>query len=193
MHLHTLFLSSLTYWKPLGYAIVFFGMIFEGEAILFAAAFLTHQGFFSFTPTTLIVFTGTFLADMLWYWVGKKFKAPTYLLGKWVERLASPLDEHLQKRTKRTIFVSKFTYGLHHIMLMRSGALNIPLKEYLPDAFLATIPWIIIIGFLGFASSASLFFIRRYLRFVEVGLFIMLLIFIVLWNSVIAPLLKKRL
>ena len=43
---HTL-LYYLTIWKPLGYGIVFLGMIFEGDAVLFAAVFLARERFFN--------------------------------------------------------------------------------------------------------------------------------------------------
>ena len=45
--MHSPFLYYLTLYKPLSYLIVFLGMIFEGDIMLFATTFLAHEGVFN--------------------------------------------------------------------------------------------------------------------------------------------------
>lgn len=183
MHIHSLFLQYLIVTRPIGYALIFLGMVFEGDVMLFTAFFLTHQGFFDFGDMAFTVLAGVFLGDMTWYWLGN-----IQIIGKfpniysWVERLTKPFDQHTRERPFYTIFISKFTYGIHHLILMRFAMLNIPFKEFLRSDIPAVIGWILIVGSIGYFSSASLFLIQQYLRFAEISLLFGLLIFFAVWH-----------
>ncbi len=66
-----IFLSHyLGFWLPVGYLVVFLAMMVEGDAALFAAAFLTHQGFFNLGVIIVVVFLGVLIGDLGWYWLG---------------------------------------------------------------------------------------------------------------------------
>src|SRR6185295_15277237 len=120
----------LQHHRELSYAIVFLAMIFEGDVFLFTAAFLTRAGFFD--PLTMIVsiITGSLTGDLFWYWIGLKLNGSTRFTA-WAKKVALPFDDHLISRPFRTIFLSKFIYGVHHAILIRAGMLNIGLAKYL--------------------------------------------------------------
>ncbi|OGZ49514.1 MAG: hypothetical protein A3C84_04935 [Candidatus Ryanbacteria bacterium RIFCSPHIGHO2_02_FULL_48_12] len=185
-------LHYLTLWGPLGYVVVFFGMVMEGDAVLFATAFLVHQGFFSFWPSVLVSFSGVLIGDILWYLLGARLKDSSSFVVRSAKRIAQPFDEHIQKQPFRAVFVSKFMYGLHHQVLMRFGMLGRPLGLLVREDVAASAVWFLIIGSLGFFFSASIMLIRRYLRLTEFAL-LFGLVFFLAFKSLANNALKKGL
>ena len=185
-------LHYLTLWGPLGYVVVFFGMVIEGDAVLFANAFLVHQGFFSFWPSVLVSFSGVLIGDILWYLLGARLKDSSSFVVRSAKRIAQPFDEHIQKQPFRAVFVSKFMYGLHHQVLMRFGMLGRPLGLLVREDVAASAVWFLIIGSLGFFFSASIMLIRRYLRLTEFAL-LFGLVFFLAFKSLANNALKKGL
>lgn len=170
----------LLLWRPLGYILVFIGMIFEGDVFLFTAAFLTHQGFFDARVMFLASFSGVFFGDMFWYLIGVRFNGSSHFLNRWVHKLTKPFDKHLLENPLRAIFFSKFAYGIHHALLIRAGALGIKIRDFLKADIPATLIWMSIVGGLGYVSSASFGTMKHYLRFTEFVFFSALIILFVL-------------
>lgn len=166
----SILLPYLTAWKPLAYAIIFLGMILEGDALLFIAGFLTHQGVFELLPILATVCGGVFIGDNLWFELGVRWKNSSSRLMQWVEKLAKPFDLHLQTKPLRTIFISKFTYGFNHAILVRAGILGIRWKKLEESVLLADLFWIFIVGGLGYLSSASFARFKHILGFTEAAL-----------------------
>ncbi len=179
-------ISYLSAWQPIAYAIIFFGMWIEGDALLFLAGFLLHQEIFDFIPLLVVVVSGVLIGDNLWYQLGGWLKChSSNSFYRWTERLTKPFDQHLIERPLKTIFFSKFTYGLNHLILVRAGALGIKWKKLEESDLLATCVWIMIVGGLGYLSSASLQSFRHYLRFGELALALGAVAFVVIeyWIS----------
>ncbi|MBI1755382.1 VTT domain-containing protein [Candidatus Azambacteria bacterium] len=180
--MESLLLHYLVLWKPLGYALLGAGMMVEGDATLFTAAFLTQQGFFDPGDMLFWTLSGALAGDIIWYYLGVRFTnaAPSSLVARFVNRLAKPFDGHLIKRLFHTIFISKFTYGIHHALLMRAGMLGITIRDYMLAAFPATILWFVIIVAIGYAFGESFLLLKHYLRFAEIALLAALILFFVL-------------
>lgn len=192
MRIRSIFLRYLLLTPPVGYAIIFLGMIFEGDAILFSALFLTHEGFFKLIYVIPVIIIGGISSDIIFYKLGAKLNGSYPRISSWVERLTKPFDEHLKVRPFHTIFLSKFTYGLHHAILLRAGMLKLDFDEFLRIDLPAAFAWMLIVGGLGYAGSASLVIVRHYLRFAEVSLLIALLFFTLFWH-LIAGFFRKKL
>jgi membrane protein DedA with SNARE-associated domain len=177
--MHSLFLSSLTYWKPLGYALTFFAMMIEGDATLFAVAFLTSVGFFSLGDMLIITTSGVIIGDMLWYFLGKNYISKYPKIKAWADRFGKPVDRHLMDRPFKTLFFTKFAYGAHHAVLARAGMFQMDFRKFVRNDLMATSIWFSVIWCLGYFGSVSLTYIRRYLRFAEVSLLFALVFFFV--------------
>lgn len=174
--MYAFIIQSLSYWHFAGYILIFLGMIIEGDAVLFAASFLAYQGFFNPFIMAGTAFLGVLFGDFLWYWAGSWIKTPSFFFWRWVQRIAQPFDAYLKRKPFRTIFVSKFAYGVHHALLFRAGVLGIRLTELAKVDFLSTSFWMSIVIGLGYASGVSFAYIKHYFRFAE---FILLAGFIV--------------
>lgn len=184
-------LYNLQIWQPYGYALVFLGMIFEGDAILFTAAFLTQQGYFDFWDMFTIVFAGIIAGDIFWYRLGVYIQTMTSRVAAWARHITRPFDAHIQDKLFRTLFVSKFIYGIHHPILMRIGMKNTPIGTFLKDDIVASFGWVVVVGGLGYFASSSFASVQRNIRFVEIGLLVSLVVFIAI--SGLASLISRKL
>jgi membrane protein DedA with SNARE-associated domain len=127
---------------------------------------------------------GVFFGDLLWYELGSRIRHHGWFI-RWVEKIARPFDDHLRTRTFRTIFFSKFAYGVHHAILVRAGSLKLKLTKFIEDDFVSSLVWITIVGGIGYFSSASfesLSHIRNSLNFIEASFLIALVAFFLIWN-----------
>lgn len=172
-------LHYLSEYQTLGYIIIFLGMMIEGDILLFTTGFLTHRGYFNIDVALLAVFLGVIIGDNIWYVLGETISEKSFL-GRFITRITAPFDEHLKNRTIRTIFISKFAYGLYRPTLLRAGMLRLSFKKFIEGDISASIVWILLIGGLGYLSSVSFFLIRRYLRYTELTLFFSLILFILI-------------
>jgi membrane protein DedA with SNARE-associated domain len=164
-------------WKPLGYILVFFGMVFEGDGVLFTAAFLTAEGFFDKGDMLITVFLSVIFGDMLWYWVGRRYISSFPRITGWVNRFAGPFDRHLTESPTRTLLLTKFAYGAHHAVLIRAGMSKMDFKKFIKSDLISIFVWVAIIGGLGYFSSVSLSYEKKYLRYAEIALLIALVLF----------------
>lgn len=191
-HVNTLVLHYIASWKPLAYGIIFVSMIFEGEIFLFTAAFLVAQRLLSPEFTFLAVFGGVLAGDSLWYWLGHKLNHSDNRFSRWLVKKTGQIDDHLSNNPLRTIFISKFIYGIHHLILVRAGVLKLKFKEFFKDDFIANLVWVFLIGGIGYLSGASFVLVRHYFKFVEYGLIFGLIIFFTLNYFIAKYELKKK-
>ena len=168
-------ISAIGIWS---YLIIFAGMIFEGDVFLFSAFFLVREGVFNIWPIIGIGFLGVILGDLLWYWLGIKVDKTNSRLLRWAEKIAAPFDEHLISRTFHTIFISKYTYGIYHAILLRAGMLRFPLRRFIGYDAISTAVWMFIVGGLGYFSSFYFSMIKQYIRFAEIGLLAGIILFV---------------
>ncbi len=167
-----------------GYALIFFGMFFEGDLFLFAATFLANLGVFDITPVLIVTFFGMTIGDILWYRLGiYQEKLPSWL-QKLILRIASPFDAMLVNKPFMTLFITKFTYGAHHLVLARAGGNRLDLKRFIKSDIGATLLWIAVIASLGYFGSFAFSQIKEYVRFAEVGLLVGFVLIILLEKAV---------
>ncbi len=161
-----------------GYIFAFLAMFIEGDVTLFTVALLTHAGAFSLPIIFFTMLSGILIGDSLWYLFGKRFQN-----NKIFERLAKKLpprfEELILKHPYRTFFISKFAYGFHRIILLKSGSLNLDFKKFAKVDYTVSTIWFLIIGSLGYFAGASLPLIKKTFKFggITVALIILLLFF----------------
>ena len=176
---------------PFSYILVFLGMVFGGEEVLFIVAFLLYRDQLLFLPTLISVFSGAVLGDILWFLLGQRIMNYPIVL-RISSRISFLKNEQMQKHDVFVIFLSKFIYGFNHIILAKLATSREPFFRFLSVDILATILWILTIGGLGFATSLTISQLRYVLHFFEIGLFLILLFYFVL-NRFITPYFKKLL
>jgi len=184
-------LYFITTHQLLGYLVIFLGMILEGDIILFTAAFLTHYGFFDPVKIIFVVVAGVILGDIIWYYLGI-FAVKYPRINKWLDRITHLVDSHLEKSPFKTLFFSKFIYGLHHPILMRIGSKKMGLKKYLKSDIIASLIWIVIIAVLGYLFGASFFLVKKYIRYAELLFLAGVIIFFLFEKGLVSRKLEEK-
>jgi membrane protein DedA with SNARE-associated domain len=182
--MHSLLLSSLGEFRWLGYLVVFLGVMVEGDVVLFTAFFLARSNLFDLGDLVFFALAGSIIGDLGWYTLGRRPVHFLRWLYPWVERLTKPFDSHLSKRFFHTTLVSKFTYGLHHPILIRAGMIKVPLKHFIERDLVAIVLWIAAVGSLGYFSGYSFSLVRHYLQYAEVALLFALIIFYFIFHFI---------
>ncbi len=178
--MESLLVFYLIIWEPLGYVLSFVGALAEGDAFWFIFSFLTGQGFYNLGLMLLVVFLGATIGDSILYWIGRKISGRNH---KWIEKaekVAKPFDNHIKNKLGRSLAISKFTYGVHKPIMIRAGMIDIPYARFLKKDIPAILIWEFIIGTLGYFSGVAFYALKDYLRYLEVGVLLGLILFFVM-------------
>ncbi len=170
-------------------------MIIEGDVILFTAGFLLHHGILHPLPALVSLAAGVIIGDCLWYLLGTiNTDHNRFLnwLGRSTDFAGKRVDAHVQERTLRTLFISKFIYGIHHFLLVRAGRLRVPARRIFRDDLLASLLWMAVVLSLGFLAGASLDKLRHRFHFIELSLLLAVLLYFLV-VEVAGKFLKKKL
>jgi membrane protein DedA with SNARE-associated domain len=160
------------------YLLILLGMLLEGELVVFGAAFLVNRDAISWLPTLIIVLIGTWGGNLLWYLLGRHQNLWPAFIRKIANRVSAPLDDHLRRRPFHTILMTKFTYGLHRAVLLRAGAIGLPLRTFIRSDLFAGALWLSVVAAVVYFSSFSLSFLHHYFRSAEILLLLAFIIFI---------------
>ncbi len=151
-------------------------ILLEGEAVIYSVMFLSFQGSLNLYAAVITICCAVALTDISSYAFGYYGKIFFPRIAKFYEKIIHPLDGRLQKMSFSVFLISKFTYGLHRAVMIRSGMLELPIKKFFRINLITNIIWIITISCLAFGSWKSIHFFEETLRYAEV----FMLIFVVL-------------
>lgn len=180
--METLFLQYVSDLGWLIYAIIFIFMFVEGDVILFTAFYLANNGHLNVSILIAIAVIGVTFGDIVWYKIGERLEKRSAFFRRIAARITKTLDSRLQRYPISTLCITKFTYGIHHAVLLRAGAIRLPFKKYFLTMFSAAAFWTTVIGGLAYFSSASLDLLKKYFKYGEVGLLIGLIIFLLIMH-----------
>lgn len=135
-----------------GYFLLFFAMVLEGEVFLIVAGILAHLHAFHVTNVLLIAFSGVTLGNILWYALGttlnkKAFMQPLITRAEKAVKFVLP---DFTERPFKSIFFSKFIYGVNRASVLIAGVLKVPLGIFIKAELLASILWVAIYTSLGY-------------------------------------------
>lgn len=131
--------------RYLGYLLLFFAMMFEGEIILIFAAILTHIDAFDLGDVFIVALAGVIVGNIAWYYVGiiasrNKFVARVILPR--AERAIQYFLPRFREKPFTSIFFSKFIYGVNHAVVFMSGVMRINFVLFVKAETLASIVWV---------------------------------------------------
>lgn len=177
--------------RIVGYAAATVGIVIEGDAVLFTAGFLAHQGVFH--PALLLcwLIAGGSIGDIAWYKLGAYLNTRSNRVVTWLKRATDPLGPYLEHRRARNLVISKFIYGVNHAILCKAGAMQIPLRTFAAENLRANSIWIVLVGGLGYLSSMGAVHVLRTVHHIELGLLATLVIFL-LCTRILSPVIKRK-
>ena len=145
------------------YALVFLGLIFEGEFTLISAGILVHLGALNLPITIFLVLAGSLIKTFYCYHFGKMIyqKLSQKKLLKYIEKRVNYFFPNFQRRPFWSIFISKFIMWLNFSVLVFSGYSRINFKTYLKAEIFSTLIWAPLLLTLGYFFSMTAFHISR--------------------------------
>lgn len=187
--------SFLSYPHYLIYAGIFLLMIFLGEEALLIIGALARFGFIDFWDSVFFAMLGTFLSDIFWYQLGRRYGEDFVLkYGRWFfitpERFKK-LKTLIMKKSGLFIFVSKFMYNLNHVSLVAAGAIKFNFRRFLKFQIFVSIGWVLAFISLGFFFANNLAGLQHD---VKVFAIVMVLVFVgfILIERFIEKLIESR-
>ena len=139
-----------------GYALLFLGVAFEGEAVLLAAALLAQRGFFRLPVVIAVAVAANSLADQVYFQLAR-------LRGRaWLERRFGQHPRYQQlmglvgARGGLLLVASRFAYGLRIAIPAACGALGMGVVAFTLLDLLAGFLWALPMAALGFFAGGAL-------------------------------------
>ncbi len=168
--------------RILSYAILYVGLIFEGELFLISTGILTHLGAFNFWISLVFLLLGGFSKTILGYRLGvflySKFDHHRFF--KFIQKRVYNFLPRFKATPFWSIFISKFIMGANHFVIIFSGFEKIDYKKFLKAEISATIIWVPLMMSLGyFFSYTALHVSREIWKFLAVVLILFTAFFIV--------------
>jgi membrane protein DedA with SNARE-associated domain len=178
MHIDSLLIHYLSISRPLGYLLIFFGVMVEGDLFLLMTVFLTALGFFDRYDMLTVAALGTVAGDGVWFWLGRRYFRADNAVGRWLQHRIAKLHLHFEKKLFWKLLATKFIYGTHHVAVLALGASPMSVRRYLKSEVPATVLWVGMIGGLGLMFATSFHALKRSLHYVEIGLLLAAVIYL---------------
>ena len=183
-------LQNINEWGWLIYFAIAFIMLFEGEMILFLTTYLAQKGYFNIYILLPVAFCAAVIGDCLWFEFGSRL-AKNKWIGHRLSKVASPIDKFLAKHPRRTIFISKFTYGLNRATLVRVRASGVTFRKFIQIELFTIVVWMSVICSLAFASFAAFEQMKRNIKLAEFGLLLAIVCFFLV-SKIISKIGRKQ-
>lgn len=150
-------------------AAVLVGLVLPGEIALLVAGFATHQGWIALWPMTGIAIGSAILGDSVGYEIGRTL-GPQLRASRLGRRIGDHrwqrTDAFLHRRGGAAVLLGRFTAVLRALTPTMAGMAHMPyLRTFLPWNVTGAVVWGAGCVLLGYAFSASLTALSRYLTY----------------------------
>ena len=169
-----------------GLLIIFFGVIFEGTAMILITGFLCYLGMLPIKESLIVAIIGAVIGDQFWYY-GGKFYANS-LLNKF-PKLKAQSKKTLDLISKKADIIAvsaRFIYSGGIIFPLMLGANNYPHKKYLILDLIGDTIWASIGITLGYFLGNGIESVFGKIERIEH------LIFVIVFILIIVKILKKQ-
>lgn len=127
--------------RQYGLVALFVGSGLEGEAAVVAGGLLAHQGLFSLAGACVAASGGSFLADQLWFAIGRRSRDHRWVRRVREKRAFSRALGWLERHPKSFIFAFRFIYGMRTVSPIAIGTSNVPARLFGPINAVAAVAW----------------------------------------------------
>lgn len=135
---------------------VLVGTFIEGESIVVLAGFLSHQRVMHLHYVMLCAFAGSFLADQLLFFAGRRYR-DTKLIQRVVHKPAfERAIQAIEKYPHGFILSLRFLYGLRTVGPIALGVSNVSPWRYFVLNGIAAVIWAVCFSLLGYAFGQTI-------------------------------------
>jgi membrane protein DedA with SNARE-associated domain len=155
-------------------AAVMVGLVLPGETALVVAGFAAHQGWIALWPMVAVAVGSAALGDSVGYEVGRRIgpRLRSSALGRRVgDDRWRRADDFLRRYGGRAVLLGRFTAGLRALTPGMAGMARMPyLRTFLPWNAAGAVVWGAGCVLLGYAFSASLAKLDRFITYIPLAL-----------------------
>jgi membrane protein DedA with SNARE-associated domain len=178
-----IFLQNILIWiESSKYFLLFIGCIFEGPIVMLASGFLYSLGVFSFIPMYLVLVLGNFIADIVWYFLGR-FGTHNFIFkyGHFIgitPELLETAGKYFNKNHQKILIITKLTtgFGFAIVILLLAGIFKVPFKKYLLITLVGGFIWAIFLLSIGYFFGNIFTLIPENIKIFFIILMILILI-----------------
>lgn len=128
-------------WGDAFYPLAFFWAFFEGETFVIFGGMGAHQGIFNLYWLVAAVWSGSFLGDQLWFWLGRRWGNKALARFPAAEVHSARVLRWLETYGVGFILVFRFLYGVRNIASVAVGTSRMPWSRFLFWNFIAAGIW----------------------------------------------------
>ncbi len=173
----------------LAYAVIFLGLIFEGEVVVITTGALAYLGALDFTLSLIFIFTGSFVKTFVLYYLGEllndKFNYSKFF--QFIEKRVLYFMPRFEQKPFWSIFLSKFIMGTNYLVILFSGYKKISLKTFLKAEIISTVIWAPALLSLGYFFSSTAISVSKEIGKFSLVIFGLVIIFL-LFDKIVASL-----
>ncbi|KKQ04234.1 MAG: DedA [Parcubacteria group bacterium GW2011_GWB1_36_5] len=181
MHTVNLLIRLVEHHQILVYAIIFLGLIFEGELIVISVGILAHLGALNLYLVSFFILLGavskTFLGYALGEFLYKKFNHHRFF--RYIQKRVYNTLPRFKDKPFWSIFVSKFIMGINYLVIIFCGYEKIDYKKFLKAEISSTVIWAPILLSLGYFFGYTAFSISREIWKFSMIIFVLFMLFII--------------
>jgi phosphatidylglycerol lysyltransferase len=133
-----------------GYLLLFAGVIVEGEAFLFAGAFLANRGYFNLVTVSLVALAANTLSAQFYY-MAARVRGPGWFASRFPEKSAyRKIIDWVGRHNNTLLLLSRFLFGFRMVIPAACGAIGMPLSRFAVLNLIAGILWVIPTALIGY-------------------------------------------
>ena len=133
-----------------GYLLVFAGVLIEGEAFLFAGAFLASRGYFNLATVALVALAANTLSAQFYY-SAARVRGPSWFTSRFPEKSKyRKIIDWVSRHNNILLLLSRFLFGFRMIIPAACGAVGMPLARFAVLNLIAGIMWVIPTALIGY-------------------------------------------
>ena len=149
-------LKLFTLISTYGYAAIFVGAIFEGEAIILLAGILVHEGHLSLPLILIFAFLGAVVGDLTWFLLGRFGGLKIGERWPWFKKIAGKPVSLVGKNPILIAFFMRFMYGFRIIVPFSLGMSGLPPRKFIFWNALGAGAWVGVFVGLGYLLAGAL-------------------------------------
>ena len=134
-----------------GVLAVFLGAGLEGETVVVSGGLLAHRGLLPLVPTMAAAATGSFVADQIFFLLGRRFRDHPRVRGISAKPAFARALAMLERHPVAFVLAFRFLYGLRTVSPIAIGTTALPASRFVLLNAIAAVLWGIVFTAIGYA------------------------------------------
>lgn len=139
-----------------GLLALFLGAGIEGETVVLLGGAFAHRGSFSPVAAVAAAATGSFIADQLFFLIGRRFREHRWVVKVRQRPVYARAAKIFDKHPVAFVFGFRFVYGMRTVSPIAIGTTTLPAARFALLNAMAALLWATVFITLGYSFGAGL-------------------------------------